>query len=113
MPLDPISWAIIGFVVGVVAASFWDEITEWANRALESILRTIDLAVTVTSDAVVYLTKKGTRVYKKIEVYARNIYNDTTKRHTKKEEVSKDEIPDDINQKLQRKKKLKLMQQTT
>lgn len=113
MPLDPFSWAIIGFVVGALTANFWDEITEWASRALEVILRAIDITVTVTSDAVVYLVKQGTRIYKKVEVTARNIYTKVTQNHTKTEEVSPYDVPDEINDQLDRKEKIKLLTRTT
>lgn len=113
MPFDPISWVIIGFVVGAFTATFWDEITEWASRALEAILRAIDLAATVTSDAVVSLVKQGTRIYKKVEITARNIYTKITQNHTKTEEVSRYDVPDEINDELDKKMKVKLLTRTT
>jgi hypothetical protein len=111
--LDPISWAIIGFVVGAFAGAFWDEITEWASQVLQLILGAIDLAVTVTSEAVVYLVKRGARVYKTMEVISRNIYSGLTKLNEKSEEISRYDIPDDVNQELDRKMKMKLLTRPT
>ena len=111
MPFDPISWAIIGFAVGALTATFWDDIRDWATRALQAILNLLDLAVTVMSDTVVYLVKQGTRVYKKIEVFSRNIYSNATKRHEKMEEVSS--VPAEFEKQLQTKSQIKLLQKTT
>lgn len=113
MPFDPISWAIIGFVVGAFAGTFWDQITEWASQVLQLILGAIDLAVTVTSDAVVYLVKRGGRVYKTMEITSRNIYSGLTKLNEKSEEMSPYDVPDDVNQELNRKLKLKLLTKST
>lgn len=65
--MDPITWGIVivgSFFTGVAVAVFWDEIKEWATRMLGYILDAINAALEVTSDAVVYLVKEGTRVYK-------------------------------------------------
>ena len=113
MTIDPISWMIIGFVVGLATGYFWDEIKEWAARMLGYILDAIDRAINVISDAVVYLVKEGTRVYKRIEVHVRNIYSRKTELYYKQEEVSRGDIPDDINADLDRKMKIKLLQQST
>ena len=98
MPFDPISWAIIGFVVGALTATFWDEIREWATRGLQAILVTLVLAATVISDSVVYLVRQGSRIYKKLEVFSRNIYTNVTKRHEKMEEVSS--VPAEFDEQL-------------
>lgn len=111
--LDPISWAIIGFVAGALTATFWDQITEWAGQVLQLILGAIDLAVTVTSEAVVYLVKRGARVYKTMEIMSRNIYSGLTKLNKKSEEISPYDIPDDVNQELERKLKMKLLARPT
>lgn len=113
MPLDPISWIIIGFVAGALTATFWDEITEWASRALEAILRAIDLAVTVTSNGIVSLVKQSGRIYKKVEVVTRNIHDKVTKKHTKTEEISPYDVPDELEEELERKSKIKLLEQKT
>ncbi|MFM6081884.1 MAG: hypothetical protein ACKPCI_25795 [Dolichospermum sp.] len=115
MPIDPISWAIIigSFIAGASVGYFWDEITEWANRMLGYILDSINRAIEVTSDAAVYLVREGSRVYKKVEVYVRNIHTLVTSIKQREEEISPYDLPDEINEQLNRKTKLKLMQQQT
>ena len=64
MPIDPITWTIIGlsFFSGAAVGYFWDDITAWFTRVIESLLDLINRAVEVTSDAIVYLQdlRKGT-----------------------------------------------------
>lgn len=82
-----IDWIIIcaaAFSAGATVGYFWDEITQWATRAIGYILDRINRAIQVTSDAIVYLVKEGRRYYKKVEVYARNIYNESTQLLTEK-----------------------------
>ncbi len=116
MPIDPISWVLIGLLVfdaGVIVAAFWDEIKAWASRMLGYILDAINWAVEVTSKAAVYLVKQGTRIYKRVEVYVRNIYSRRTRLDYRQEETSPYDVPDDINEELDRKMKIKLMEQST
>lgn len=111
MPFDPISWAIIGFVIGALTATFWDEITEWASQALEDVLKVVGLAFSVVANSVVYLLKKGHRVYKKIEVEFRNIFvNDTGVRCIERE-ISSYDVPDELNDEVNRRTKVKILQQ--
>ncbi len=112
MPIDPFTWAIIALYVfdaGLIVAAFWDEIKAWASRMLGYILDAINWAIEVTSDAVVYLVKKGTRVYKRVEVYVRNIYSRATRLNYREEETPRPDVPDDINEQLDEKMKVKLM----
>lgn len=117
MPIDPITWAIIGFAAGAVTGAtvgyFWDEIKEWASRMLGYILDAINYAVEVTSDALVYIVKEGSRIYKEIEVFSRNIYTGATTRHVKREEISPHQVPSDMEEQLKAKSKVKIMQQKT
>ncbi|MDJ0615167.1 MAG: hypothetical protein QNJ63_00110 [Calothrix sp. MO_192.B10] len=113
MPIEPISWIIIGLFAGFAVGVFWDEIKAWATRVLGYILDAVNRAIEVTSDAIVYLVKQGTRIYKRIEVYVRNVNSGGTRIEYRQEEVSPYEIPDDIQAQLERKQKLKLIQQST
>ena len=68
----------------------------------------INRAVEVTSDAIVYLVKKGKRIYKRVEVYARNIYDKTTRLLSDQEETYPDNIPQELKDQLEYKAKLEL-----
>ncbi|WP_254172954.1 hypothetical protein [Planktothrix pseudagardhii] len=108
--MDPITWAIIigSFLGGAAIGYFWDEIKAWASKVLGYILDGINYLIEVTSDAVVYLVKQGTRVYKRIEVYVRNIRTGGTRLEYRQEEISPYDLPDDINAELNRKMNNKL-----
>ena len=115
MPIDPISWAIIigSALAGVTVGYFWDEIQEWASRMLGYILDAVNTAIEVTSDAIVYLVKEGGRVYQTMEVFVRNVRTGSTRLESRKQEIPRSKVPDDINAQLEAKMKLKLMQQAT
>ena len=117
MPIDPITWAIIGFAAGAFTGAtvgyFWDEIKEWASRMLGYILDAINYAVEVASDALVYIVKEGTRIYKEIEVFSRNIYTGATTRHVKREEIPPNQVPSDMNKQLEERMRLELMRRKT
>ncbi|MBU7581939.1 MAG: hypothetical protein KAF91_03365 [Nostoc sp. TH1S01] len=115
MFIDPISWAIIigSALAGAAVGYFWEDIKRWATQVLASILRTIDELIEVTSDAIVYLLEEGTRVYKRMEVYVRNVKTGATRREYRQQEVSRYDIPDELNEQLERKRQLKIMQQAT
>jgi uncharacterized protein YdeI (YjbR/CyaY-like superfamily) len=115
MPIDPITWVIIigSFLARSTVGYFWDEIREWASRMLGYILDAINDAIEVRSDAVVYLVKEKTLIYRQIEVLSRHIYTGATTRHVKREEITRDQIPSDLNNQLDEKMRLKLMQQQT
>ena len=110
MPIDPITWTIIGlsFFGGAAVGYFWDDITAWFTRVIESLLDLINRAVEVTSDAIVYLVKKGKRIYKRVEIYARNIYDKTTRLLSDQEETYPDNIPQELKDQLEYKAKLEL-----
>jgi hypothetical protein len=113
MPIDPISWGIIiGFIGGFGAGYFWDEIQKWATRAVSFILDRVNRAYEVASKGLVYLVKQGTRVYKRVEVYVRNVRSSSTRLEYRQEEISPYEIPDEIKDELSQKEKVKLMQGT-
>jgi hypothetical protein len=115
MPIEPITWVIIigsalaGFTVGYL----WDEIQEWASRMLGYILDAINYAIEVTSDALVYIVKEGTRIYKEIEVFSRNIYTGATTRHVKREEISPNQVPSKMEELLNERMKVKILEQQT
>jgi hypothetical protein len=116
MPIDPITWVIIagsfavGALTGAVVVTFWDEIKEWASRMLGYILDGINETLEVTSDALVYLVLEGSRLYKEIEVFSQNIYDNTTKRNTRREQVTPDKVPLGFQEQLAEKKRIQLMQ---
>ena len=115
MPIDPITWTIIGlsFFGGAAVGYFWDDITAWFTRVIESLLDLINRAVEVTSDAIVYLVREGQRYYKLVEVYVMNVRTDEVRIESRKEEISKDQVPQEQDEQLKRKQKLKLMQYET
>lgn len=111
--IDPISWIVIGFVIGGAFGYFWDDIKAWASQMLGYILDAINEAIEVTSDGITWLVKEGTHVYKRVEVFVRNIRTGGTRREYRQEEIYRSDIPDDLNAQLDRKMQLKLMQQST
>ena len=115
MPIDPITWTIIGlsFFGGSAVGYFWDEITAWANHVVGYIIDTVNHAIEVTSDAIVYLVREGQRYYKLVEVYVMNVRTDEVRIESRKEEISKDQVPQEQDEQLKRKQKLKLMQYET
>ncbi|TAG86216.1 MAG: hypothetical protein EAZ09_19595 [Oscillatoriales cyanobacterium] len=110
MPFDPITWTIIigSFLGGAAVGYFWDEISAWFTRVIGYILDQINRAIEVTSDAIVYLVKQGKRYYKRVEVFARNIYSKVTRLLSEQEEISQYDIPEDLNNQLEQKLKLEL-----
>jgi len=115
MPIDPISWMIISFIAGAATgatvAYFWDSIKAWATRVVGYIIDTINRAIEVASKAIIYLEKRGARIYKRAEVYVRNIFNGNTSMRYKEEEIPRYDVPDDINADLENQIKMKVMQQ--
>lgn len=118
MPFDPISWIIILAIFGGGNAINYDwnrildEIKDWATRVVGDILDTINKALEVASDAIVYLLKKGNRYYKEVKVYVMNINTKKVKIVLEKEIIDS-EIPEDIRQELEKKMELKLMKMAT
>jgi hypothetical protein len=108
-----IVWLLAGFAAGAAVGYFWDEIKEWATRALGYIFDAINWAIEVTSDAITYLVKQGNRIYKRIEVYVRNVYTGATRLEFRQQEISPHELPENIKDQLNTKQKLKLMQSET
>ena len=117
MPIDPITWTIIGlsFFGGGAVGYFWDEITAWANRVVRYIIDTVNHAIEVTSDAIVYLVREGQRYYKLVEVYVMNVRTDEVRIESRKGEILKNQVPQEQDEELKRKasQKLKLMQYET
>ena len=111
---DPISWIIIAAtaLAGTAVGYFWDEIKEWATQMLGYILDAINTAIEITSDATVYLVKQGSRFYKRVEVYVRNVYTNATTLRYKEEEIA--EVPTEAEEQFRTKgNKLKVLQQAT
>jgi membrane protease subunit (stomatin/prohibitin family) len=114
-----IVWQIVAVVAGAVLGglliTFWDEIKQWAEQVLGYILDAINTAIEVTSDAFVFLIEKGTRYYKRVEVFVRNVHTNMTRSKVEEEEVSEYDLPDKVKEQLNARtdKKLKLMQRPT
>ncbi|ELS33886.1 MULTISPECIES: hypothetical protein [Pseudanabaena] len=111
MAFDPISLIfcfILGGLTGASVAAFWEQIKAWAVKVIAKILDAINTAIEVTSDAIVYLVKEGKRIYKRVEVGVRNIYSGRTSLQFKEKEISSYDIPDEMNDQLNRKTKLKI-----
>lgn len=112
-------WQIVavfaGVVLGGLLITFWDEIKQWAEKVLGYVLDSINTAIEVTSDVFVYLVKKGTRYYKRLEVFVRNVRTNTTRPKVEEEEVSEYDLPDEVKEQLNARadKKLKLLQRPT
>jgi hypothetical protein len=70
-------------------------------------------SIEVTSDALVYIVKEGTRIYKEIEVFSRNIYTGATTRHVKREEISPNQVPSKMEELLNERMKVKILEQQT
>jgi hypothetical protein len=97
--MDPITWVIIGllaFDTGLLIGAFWDEIKAWFDRTLGYILDGINWAVEQASNAIAYLVKQGTRVYKKIEVFIKNVVTGKYFKRYKEMEISPNDVPQKI-----------------
>ena len=107
--IDPISLTLMffaGAAAGAAVAVFWDEIKAWAVRAIGYIIDSINWAVEVTSDAYVYVVKQGTRIYKRSEVFVRNVRTGGTRTEYRQEEISPYDMPEEAIAELDRKQKL-------
>lgn len=115
MPIDPITWTIIGlsFLGGATVGYFWDEITAWANRVVGYIIDAVNYAIEVTSDAIVSLVKEGQRYYKLAEVYVMDIRTNKVRVESRRQEIPSPDVPQEYKEQLMRKAKLKLMQNAT
>ncbi|GBL10088.1 hypothetical protein MSj_01571 [Microcystis aeruginosa Sj] len=112
MPFDPISWAIIGFIVGGLTVAFWDEIVEWADRTFARILNSINKAINVVSDRVVYLVTGRSGVYeKKLAVYTQNINTGQYGQNIVSEIITDtSKIPDDVLAQLKKQREVRVLQ---
>ena len=104
----------IGGILGGIIVHFWEKIKEWASIALKHILRAIDWAVKVASDAVVFLVKRGYTYYKRLEVWVRDIYSGDIVPIYEEQPISIDEIPQDVLDQLKNRAeaKLRVLQQS-
>ncbi|WP_168536556.1 hypothetical protein, partial [Anabaena sp. UHCC 0253] len=75
--MDPITWVILigGFLTGILFRHFWNEIKYWATKVIVEILKAINEAIEVASDAFVYFIQEGNKIYEKMEVYVQNVEN--------------------------------------
>ena len=111
MPFDPISWIIIGFVSGALTACFWDEITEWADRTFQRVIDFLDRTIEEISDRVVYLaTGKSGKYEKQLAVYYEDQKTGQYYQRTVTERIDRKDIPADILKKLDKNKKLRILQ---
>lgn len=115
MPFDPITLTILlgSFLAGAAVGYFWDEIVDWAARVIARIIDTIDYAIEVTSDAIVYIVKEGRRFYQRVEIYARNYKSQRTRLLSEQKEIPAMDIPADIAAQLESKMKIKVAQGAT
>ncbi len=120
MPIDPITWIIICTIVvvevGIAAvARFWDEIKAWATKVVGYILDAVNSAIEVATPAITELVKVGTRIYKRVEIYVKNIFTGDIIRKFREEEVSPYEVPPELLAQLDQEatNRLKLMYQST
>lgn len=113
MPIDIILWAVAAGIAGFAVGYFWDEIKAWATQAVRAILNGINWAVEVTSDALTYLVRQGTRIYKKVEVYVKNVASGGIRREYRQELIPETEIPGDILSQLNAKGQLLMMRTST
>ncbi|MDJ0600738.1 MAG: hypothetical protein QNJ37_18065 [Crocosphaera sp.] len=113
--MDPftISWLIGSFIAGAAIGYFWDEIKEWATQVISNILDSINRAIEITSDAMVYLVKQGSRVYERVEIYVRNRMTGETKLRYKEKEIPRSDIPDEVEEQFKQKSKVPVLQYET
>ena len=112
MVLDPFTWVVL-ISVALTATVFWDDIKKWANKAYKSLLRGIDRAVTIVSDAIIYLYEEGGKIYERIEVFLENTYNEITTRNTKSNRIPSSNVPSEFRNKVKGGKELALMKIST
>ncbi len=103
-----LEWVIIGFFVGAATAVFWDEITAWASKIWRFIVDAINTAIEVVSSALVYLINEAGSFYKQVKVYVMNKFG-KVRLETRRQEISRFEIPSDVLQELERKREIMVM----
>ncbi len=115
MPIDPISWIIIGtlVVVGIAVGLFWDEIKAWATKVAGYILDAVNSAIEVATPVIISLVKKGNYYYRRAEAYIYNIYDEDFRRLYREEEIALNEIPPELLAELDKKdnNKIEVLQQ--
>jgi acylphosphatase/transcriptional regulator with XRE-family HTH domain len=101
------TWLIVGLVDNAV--TFWNSIKEWATHIARSLLNGIDWLVEVLSDGIVSLIKEGSKYYKEIVFYSLNIMTRDISRRMFKEEIKKYEIPQNIREKINNDKEIRML----
>ncbi|NMG22698.1 hypothetical protein [Brasilonema bromeliae] len=97
MPLDPISWLIIGAIIGAGTVVFWDRIKDWATRVMGFLLDQMNKLVEFLVGGVVFLIKEGKKYYKKLYLYTRDKESQKPyRRESDKVEIKEADIPSDL-----------------
>ena len=106
-----IEWAIVfalGAATGATVVVFWDKIKSWASKVWYLIVDAINIAIEVASSALVYLIEKGGSFYKEVRVYVMN-KTGGIRLESRRQEVSRYEVPDEIRRELERKREVMMM----
>ncbi len=120
MPIEPITWVVIiggSFLLGAAVGHFWDHIKAWLTRVTKNLLDSIDKAIQVVSDAMVFLVKKGPRFYKRVEILVRNISSEIVGKNKgilyEQKEIPEFDIPEDMKEPLYELGKIQILRGTT
>jgi hypothetical protein len=104
-------WFLVSmaFALGGLLGAFWDEISEWATNVLEEIFDGINTAIQVFSNAFVSIVKIGNQYYKRLEVYIRDLFSETTRVKFQEVEISEHDIPEEVKEQLTKRADGKLL----
>ena len=90
---------LAGAAIGATVSYFWDDIQDWIERVFDAILDGLSRAIEWATERVAFLLKEGGKIYRGIIVLVRNKWGEEKIEHHA-EEISPDQIPDDIKREL-------------
>lgn len=110
MPIPIFVWAVSIALTTTLAVAFADEIKEWARETARRIINAIDRMLYTVGDAVANLIYEGRKYIREVKVW---LFNEETQQYeiqTERQVVPESEVPPEIKDKLQRKRKIKISQ---
>lgn len=108
MPIPIFVWVVSVALSTTIAVAFADEIKEWAKQTVRRIINAIDKILYTVGDAVANLIYEGRKYIREVKVW---LFNEKTGQYeiqTERQVVPDSEVPPEIKEKLQRKRKMKI-----
>ncbi|MEM6399048.1 MAG: hypothetical protein AAF757_02290 [Cyanobacteria bacterium P01_D01_bin.116] len=108
MPIPVLVWVVSIALTTTVAVAFADEIKEWARETVRRIINAIDSILYTVGDALANLIYEGRKYIREVKVW---LFNEETEQYeiqTERQVVPDSEVPPEIKENLQRKRKIKI-----